>query len=222
MCGGGVFKVLLNKTQDPGGVPGPGAGGGGDPPPPGRAKARPTLTSEQLIRIARTRWKAMAVAIAAALVVAVIIAAALPKRYRATAVGVVAPLTNTLTPSEAFHGVEALDRRSVVATVAALPSTAWSQHHDYDITAAVLPNTNLVRIDVDANSPEMASSVANTTLNELGAQTTSMFKYYGVTPVTRAIPPAAASSPHRARILAAGLIVGLFLAAALAYVLDAR
>jgi capsular polysaccharide biosynthesis protein len=187
---------------------------------PGRAKARPT--SEQLIRIARTRWKLILATIAAALVVAAILAAALPKRYRATAVGVVAPLTTTLTPSEAFHGVEALDRRSVVATVAALPSTAWSQHRDYDITAAVLPNTNLVRIDVDANSPEMASSVANTTLNELGVQTTSMFKYYGVTPVTRALPPTAASSPHRARILGAGLIIGLLLAVALAYVLDAR
>ena len=160
--------------------------------------------------------------IATAVVVAAIIAATLPKRYRATAVGVVAPLTNTLTPSEAFHAVEALDRRSVVATVAALPSTAWSQHHDYNITAAVLPNTNLVRIDVDANSPEMASSVANTTLNELGVQTTSMFKYYGVTPVTRALPPPAASLPHRTRILGAGLIIGLLLAVALAYVLDAR
>ena len=164
----------------------------------------------------------MAAIIVTAVVVAAIVAALLPKRYRATAVGVVAPLTNTLTPSEAFHGVEALDRRSVVATVAALPSTSWSQHHDYDISAAVLPNTNLVRIDVDASPPERAASVANTTLNELGAQTTSMFKYYGVTPVTRALPPSAASSPHRARILGGGLIIGLLLAFALAFVLDAR
>ena len=168
----------------------------------------------------------MAVTVGVAVVIAAIVAAALPKRYRATAVGVVAPLTNSLSPSEAFHGVEALDRRSVVATVAALPSTALSttgsQRRDYDISAAVLPNTNLVRIDVDANSPEMAASVANTTLNDLGAQTTSMFKYYGLTPVTRALPPAAAASPHRARILLAGLVIGLFLAVGVAYVLDAR
>ena len=164
----------------------------------------------------------MAIAIAAALVIAAIVAAALPKRYHATAVGVVAPLTNTLTPSEAFHGVEALDRRSVVATVAALPSTSWSQRRDYDISAAVLPNTNLVRIDVDASSPEMAASVANTTLNELGAQTTSMFKYYGLTPVTRAVAPRVPAKPHRGRILLAGLIIGLFLAVGVAYVLDAR
>jgi capsular polysaccharide biosynthesis protein len=175
-----------------------------------------------LIRVARSRWKAIAITIAAALVIAAVIAAALPKRYRATAVGVVAPLTNTLTPSEAFHGVEALDRRSVVATVAALPSTSWSQHRDYDVSAVVLPNTNLVRIDVDANSPEMAASVANTTLNELAVQTTSMFKYYGVTPVTRAVAPAVPASPHRTRILLAGLVIGLFLAAGVAYVLDAR
>lgn len=174
------------------------------------------------MRIARTRWKPIVMTVATVVVLAAILAAVLPKRYRATAVGVVAPLTNTLTPSEAFHGVEALDRRSVVATVAALPSTAWTQHRDYDISAAVLPNTNLVRIDVDASSAEVAASVANATLNELGVQTTSMFKYYGVTPVTRALPPSAASSPHRARILGAGAIIGLLLAAALAYVLDAR
>lgn len=164
----------------------------------------------------------MVMIIAAALVIAAIVALALPKRYRATAVGVVAPLTNTLSPSEAFHGVEALDRRSVVATVAALPSTAWSQHRDYSISTAVLPNTNLVRIDVDAGSPEMAATIANTTLNELGAQTTSMFKYYSLTPVTRAVPPASAASPHRSRILLAGLVIGLFLAVGAAYVLDAR
>ena len=164
----------------------------------------------------------MAITVAAALVVAAIIAAALPSRYRATAIGVVAPLANTLSPSEAFHGVEALDRRSVVATVAALPAAASSKPHDYDVSAAVLPNTNLVRIDVMAQSPEMAASVANTTLNELGAQTTSMFKYYGVTPVTRAVPPTEAAMPHRSRILLAGLLVGLFLAVGVAYVLDAR
>jgi LPS O-antigen subunit length determinant protein (WzzB/FepE family) len=164
----------------------------------------------------------MAITVAAALVIAAVIAMAIPKRYRATAVGVVAPLTNTLTPSEAFHGVEALDRRSVVATVAALPSTSWTQHHDYDISAVVLPNTNLVRVDVDASSPEMAASVANTTLNQLATETTSMFKYYGVTPVTRAVPPVAAATPHRARILLAGLLVGLILAVGVAYVLDAR
>src|SRR5947207_6254772 len=116
--------------------------------------------SDELVRIARAEWRAMAITLAAAIIAAAIFAATLPKRYRATAIGVVAPLANTLTPSEAFHGVEALDRRSVVATVAALPATDSSPQHDYDISAVVLPNTNLVRIDVDAHSPEVAAAVA--------------------------------------------------------------
>ena len=160
--------------------------------------------------------------LAIAVVAAAILAGVLPSKYRATAVGAVAPLTNTLTPSEAFHGVEALDRRSVVATVAALPSAAPSQHLDYDISTAVLPNTNLVRIDVDAKSPEMAASVANATLDVLGVQTTSMFKYYSVTPVTRALAPMSAVSPRRTRILAAGFLIGLFLAVGVAYALESR
>ena len=177
---------------------------------------------EELVRVARAHWGAIAITIAAAVGLAAVIAALLPPRYRASAVGVVAPLTSTLSASEAFHGVEALDRRSVVATVAALPATAWSQPRDYEVSAAVLPNTNLVRVDVVAKSPEMAASVANTTLSELAVQTTSMFKYYGVTPVTRAIPPVSPASPHRVRIIAAGLVIGLFLSVGVAYVLDAR
>ncbi len=180
------------------------------------------FTSAELLRVVRARWLTIAITIVAALAVAAVFTAALPKRYRATAVGVVAPVTSSLSPSEAFHGVEALDRRSLVATVAALPSTSLSQGTGYDISTAVLPNTNLIRIDVDASSPEVAASVANTTLDELGIQTTSMFKYYGVTPVTRALPPATAASPHRTRILAAGLLIGLLLAVGVAYALETR
>ncbi|HEX7138809.1 MAG TPA: Wzz/FepE/Etk N-terminal domain-containing protein [Vicinamibacterales bacterium] len=183
--------------------------------------ARGRSAPEELLRIIRRRWQLIAAIVAIALIVGAIAGAVLPKRYRATAIGVVAPLSNTLTPSEAFHGVEALDRRSVVATVAALPVSLPPQAN-YDISAAVLPNTNLVRIDVDAQDPNLAASVANTTLNDLGAQTTSMFKYYGVTRVTRAMPPSIPVAPHRGRIGGAAFVIGLILAVGVAYVLETR
>lgn len=175
--------------------------------------------SADFVRIARAHWRTLAVIVAVTTLGAAIIAIASPRRYRATAIGVVAPLTSALTPSEAFHGVEALDRRSVVATVAALPSTTRLSP-DYEISAAVLPNTNLVRVDVVAKTPEVAASVANTTLSQLAVQTTSMFKYYDVTPVTRAAPPEAADSPHRGRIIAAGLVLGLILGTGFVYALS--
>lgn len=167
--------------------------------------------------IVRTQWRVIALSIILMTALAWILALALPRRYHATAIGVVAPLAGTLTPSEAFHGVEALDRRSLVATVAALPSTAYTASREYDVSAAVLPNTNLVRIDVDARSAGQAASVANDTLTELATQTRTMFKYYDVTLVKKAVPPAEAALPHRARIIAAGWVLGILIGAALAY-----
>lgn len=178
--------------------------------------ARVRDASAGFLRVARLHWRTVAIIVAVTTLGAAFIAIALPRHYRATAIGVVAPLTGALTPSEAFHGVEALDRRSVVATVAALPSTTRLSP-DYEISAAVLPNTNLVRVDVVAKRPDVAANVANATLNQLAAQTTSMFKYYDVTPVTRAVPPEAADSPRSGRIIAAGLVLGLLLATGFVY-----
>ena len=165
------------------------------------------------------RWRMIVVIAAATTLLAAVLAFLWPSRYRASAVGVVAPITSSLTPSEAFHGVEALDRRSLVATVAALP-TAWPAEKGYDVSTAVLPNTNLVRVDVDARTPLSAASAANERLDRLGSQTTAMFKYYTVTPVTRASPPTAPSSPNRSRIIAAGLVAGLLLGFGVAYALS--
>jgi uncharacterized protein involved in exopolysaccharide biosynthesis len=170
------------------------------------------------VRIVHTQWRVIALSIVLMTALAAILAVALPLRYRATAIGAVTPLSGSLTPSEAFHGVEALDRRSLVATVAALPSTSLVTGSGYDISAAVLPNTNLVRIDVDARSAEVAASVANATLAEIASQTRTMFKYYDVAPVKKAVPPATAALPHRARIIAAGWVLGILLGAVLAYV----
>jgi uncharacterized protein involved in exopolysaccharide biosynthesis len=171
-----------------------------------------------VVRIVHTQWRVIALSIVLTTALAAILAVMLPRRYRATAIAAVTPLSGSLTPSEAFHGVEALDRRSLVATVAALPSTSLVTGSGYDISAVVLPNTNLVRIDVDARSAEMAASVANAALTEIGTQTRTMFKYYDVAPVKKAVPPTTAALPHRARIIAAGWVLGILLGAVLAYV----
>jgi hypothetical protein len=179
--------------------------------------SRPGNASDELLRILDAEWRLIALTIVVATAIASIIAVAWPRRYRATAIGAVAPLTGALTPSEAFHGVEALDRRSVVATVAALPSTTLATQDDYDISAAVLPNTNLVRVDVDSRSAQVAANVANATLTQLSVTTKSMFRYYDVTIVKKAVPPATAVLPHRMRIIAAGWVLGIFIGAVAAY-----
>jgi uncharacterized protein involved in exopolysaccharide biosynthesis len=184
---------------------------------------------ENFARVLRTHWKAAAATVAAITLIAAAIAGILPRRYRATAVGAVTPLSATLTPSETFRGVEVLDRRSIVATVAALPTTAVLQREavpageapqGYAFAAEVLPNTNLVRVDVESTNAKRAADVANRMLALISRETTRMFRFYNVAPVAIAAPPSAPFAPRVGRTIIAGLVAGIIFGAAVAYALD--
>src|SRR5205814_2047215 len=86
----------------------------------------------------------------------------------------------------------------------------------------VLPNTNLLRIDVEGADPVAAARIANRIPAILAAQTRSMYKLYGVTTVSEATTPAAPVSPRIARAAIAGAIIGLVLGAAAAFAKSLR
>lgn len=171
-------------------------------------------------------WKTIAGAAVAGMLVAWVVAAMQPDRYRASVLAAVAPVAEALDPSELLRGVEVLEQRTVVATVAALakaPSTAaqaLGENAGYSIDAAVLPNTNLVRVDVEGANAARATEIANRVPALLGQQARNMFKVYGVTPVSPATQPAEAISPHAGRAVAAGLLIGLILGAVIAYAME--
>lgn len=172
-------------------------------------------------------WKVAALVAAAVTLLAWLAAAVQPKRYRATSIAAVAPLVEKLGPGDLIRGVDTLERRVIVSSLAALadaPVTQRSTHagDDYTITALVMPNTNLFRIEVEGPDPKRAAAIANSVPTVLGAQAQAMYRIYGVSLVSDASVPSKAALPRVGRALAAGLVLGAFLGVAVAWLLDRR
>jgi capsular polysaccharide biosynthesis protein len=156
-----------------------------------------------------------------------IISAMQPRRYRASVLAAVSPIADALTPTDVLRGVEVLEQRTVIATMAALAMTDGvirqaSQGGDADdvsVNAAVLPNTNLVRVDVDAPDAARATAVAGRIPPLLGAQARAMYKLYGVTTIS-APAEADAVTPRSERAIIGGLLIGLITGALIAWAMD--
>lgn len=140
-----------------------------------------------------------------------------PRRYRATAIAAIAPVVETIPEGEQIRSLQALDQRTIIATAAALVSTPVITNAavgpgeiGYELRAVVLPNTNLLRIEVEGADAERAATIANRVPALLGAQTRALFRYYGASVVS----PAAGgelSFPRTDRTIAAGFVIGVFL-----------
>lgn len=172
------------------------------------------------------RWP-MVAAVAAAFALLLLLAGALrPERFRASAVCAVTPVIQGVESSAIFRGVEVLDRRSVVATVAALATTPRTlasvvpSGAEYEVVSSVLPNTNLVRIDVEGRSAPQAVRIANSIPPLLAMELKGMYGVYEV----RLVSPAAGSSPGTGpgveRLAAAGVLGGLLVGVAAAWMIE--
>lgn len=201
------------------------------PPPPPPAILPQVSSSDDIFRVIFRRWPLVAAAVVATMVLAWFLAAMQPKRYRASAIAVVAPVGEVVDAHELYRGVEVLQQRTIVATIAALASMPFverqalgavrtAQGGGYKISAAVLPNTNLLRIDVEGGDAKAAAAVANEVPELLGLQTRAMYKLYGVSMVSPAVTPREAVFPRVGRTVVAGFVIGLLLGAGLAFALD--
>ena len=192
------------------------------PPPPA-----PRVVTEDFTGAVARHWKVAALVAAAVTLLAWLAAAVQPKRYRATSIAAVAPLVEKLGPADLIRGVDTLERRVVVSSLAALAGAPVTQRSaqasdDYAITALVMPNTNLFRIEVEGPDPKRTAAIANAIPGILGAQAQAMYRIYGVTLVSDASVPSTAALPRVGRALAAGLVLGAFLGVAVAWLLDRR
>lgn len=189
-----------------------------------------TAPAEDALRRIGRHWKLIIAIAAVATLIAWMFAALQPKRYRASAIAAVTPNVNTLAVSEVLRGVDTLERRTLVATIAALASTPLTRRQTigseegdgYTIEAVVMPNTNLLRVNVEGADPKRVATIANKVPDVIGAQTTAMYKFYRVTMASEAGVPHVAAYPRVGRTVAAGLLVGLALGAIVAYSIDRR
>lgn len=188
--------------------------------PPSSRSADP---ADEFFRILRSEWKVVVMVAIIATIASAVMVLLQPKRYRAASIAAVAPIAGTLTPNEAFRGVEVLSTRTLVGTIAALaPPTVRNGSATYRINGAVLPNTNLVRIEAEGADPRGAAEAANQVVADIAGQTRTLFKYYSLNPVTAAHAPSHPSAPRTGRMIASGVVLGIVLGLAAAYVTDRR
>lgn len=149
--------------------------------------------------------------------------------YLSSAKFVVSPNPNIVAGDEVVNSLEALDKRSIVATYAEflnsrrfhrdafeLLSMSERDIEEYVITAVVLPETNILELTVTGPSPELTASLANN-IGRLAIDNISrLYRAYDVSVLDPAVTPEIPISPQPLRdtslALALGLIVGVTLA----------
>lgn len=187
--------------------------------------------AQDVARRVTAHWKIVALTAVATALIAWMFTALQPKRYRASAIAAVTPIVDGLAATEVLRGVDTLERRTLIATIAALASTPVIHRQalgtaldadEYAIEAVVLPNTNLLRVNVEGTDARRVAAVANRVPELISAQTRAMYRFYRVTAVSAATAPTAAAFPRVGRTVAAGLLVGAILGAIIAYTVDRR
>jgi len=209
------------------------------PAPPREALALPmnveaarvdaTPAAPPLVQHVMRQWRIVAAVTIACTLAAWLFAAMQPKRYHAVAIAAITPVAEGLSSTDVLRSVDTLERRTLVATIAALAVTPLTHRsavpphaHGYDIDAVVMPNTNLVRVTVDGEDPKIAAEVANRVPAVIGPQARALYRFYHVTMVSAATPPEQSAFPRVGRTVAAGLIVGLILGGLTAWLLETR
>lgn len=184
--------------------------------------------ADGLVRAIRRRWSIVLLTALAAAAIAWTLAAMQPKRYRASVIAGVSPVLERLDAGEVLRGVDVLERRTLVATIAALASapvtrmTAGATDPDYAVDAVVLPNTNLIRITVESGDRVRIAAVANRLPEVLSAQARAMYGFYRVTTLSGAATPRDPVFPRFGRAVAMGLLLGTLIGIVAAYLIERR
>ena len=150
--------------------------------------------------------------------------------YRGAATVAVVPGATVADGADVLRSLETLERRTIIATLAQIPPTQRIQSTAardvalqpdslgyFASRAFVIPNTNLIRIEVEGPDPERAAALANALASVTTAEARSMYRVFELTPLAAAVRPTVPVAPslRRATVLAA--VLGLFLGVAATY-----
>jgi uncharacterized protein involved in exopolysaccharide biosynthesis len=181
--------------------------------------------NESFLRLLVRRWWVPAATLICGIVAGFWWTSREPRIYRASALLAVVP-SSSIGDADVLRSLDSLERRTVLATFARLPTTRETRNAvaerigrdpvdlaKYQLGASVLPNTNIIRIDVDGPDAKLAADAANAAGEVVGAEARSLYRIYTMRPI------AAAESSHRPihpdprrNSLAAG-VFGLFIGA---------
>jgi diguanylate cyclase (GGDEF)-like protein len=177
-------------------------------------------------------WWIIALTALSALNIALIASFLSTPLYRASARFVVSPnLTLTTRGSDIVNSLEALDKRSIVATYSEVLSsdsiyqdTAIALNmkpgelNDYNLTAVVMPDANILELAVEGPNPEQASLLANSVGQRAIDYVKGLYPVYNIDFLDYATPPRRPFQPNPARDVSLALALGLVLGSALAII----
>ncbi|MCA1734318.1 MAG: hypothetical protein LC732_12045 [Acidobacteria bacterium] len=180
----------------------------------------------------RRWWWVVVVVVILAMATAFLVTSQQQRVYGSSAMLIVAPSSETREASEILRGLDTLERRTVIATFARIPATLEvreaialelgvevSAVRPFRIRGSVVPNTNIMRIDVEGPDPETAASIANAAADVTAAEARQLYRVYSMRSLARATPRRTPIFPDPKRNLLVGGAVGLFLGIAAALVL---
>lgn len=145
----------------------------------------------------------------------------------------VAPNRKVNEVSEIIRSIETLDRRSILATFAKISTTREtfksavnllnidpSAFKEYEVDALVLPNTNIIRINVEGPDPNQAANLAQSIAAVTEEEVRSMYRIFKMEKITDAIPNPVPIRPDPKRNLLVAGIIGLFLGLVAAFIVE--
>jgi capsular polysaccharide biosynthesis protein len=170
------------------------------------------------------RWWLVLLATAVAAGVGAFLTAREPSRYEASNLMVVLPSPEIESREEIIRGLDTLERRSVLATFARLASTgtvlnATLRHlaladtdlAPFEVRGKVLPNRNMIEIQVSGPEPERAANIANAVAEVTRLKAESLYRVYRLEVVDVASPQLPQAKPALVRSSMASGVLGLFL-----------
>lgn len=153
--------------------------------------------------------------------------------YRATTTLVIGPNENLKTPREVVDSLNTLDRRSVVATFAKLPSSRTVRERaaaqlqlpepqlaPYEVRTAVVPDTNVLEVSVEGPDPRTAAALADAVAQQTTLYTREFYDIYGMKVLDRAREPTEPVGPGLSRTLLVGAVLGLLIGVGAASLFD--
>jgi uncharacterized protein involved in exopolysaccharide biosynthesis len=186
------------------------------------------------LRAARRGWWLALLVLVACVAVAGWLAARESPVYKSSASLVATPSSRLEANDEILDAIEGLERRTVLATFAKIPPASETRDSAarrldlppddlryYWVGAYVLPNTNVIRIDVVGPDPERTAEVADAVASETREEARSLYGVYTLRRLARAEVADEPERPDPKRSAAIGGVVGLFLAALAALALEA-
>lgn len=172
----------------------------------------------------RRNWILAVAVLAIALVVTAVITARQIPRYESSAQLVVTTAASTTDAADVVRALETLERRTVIATFARIPSSddarnAVANALKLDASTArrfrthgsVVPNTNIIRIGAEGPNPQVVAAMANAAAELTAREAEALYRVYSLRFLERATPPRAPVHPDRQRNFLVGGALGLVL-----------